>query len=225
MPRPVTRRHPFVLALVVALVASLVALAGRAEAAPPTYVVVGDDPAVTGDQWGLHEAYFSDLRGVLTNAANFGEGGVVDATFTIGTPRAVPLTSTSLDGVDVYVISARDIAANEVPVLQAFVQQLQCSNVGRHGLARGLVRGTALQQRNDREDFVQVALGDLGHKTTPARLMAQQSLSHQHLERLAQGGARDFQPLAQGGFVQKAAGRQGARKNLLPQPGGDFVVQ
>lgn len=110
------------LSLTVALVAEVLVV-GTAAAAPPVYVVAGDDPAVTGDQWGLHEAYYSDLRSVITDPANFGASGKVQAVYTIGAPRTVPLTSTSLNGVDVYFVSARNIASSEVAVLQAFIKR------------------------------------------------------------------------------------------------------
>jgi hypothetical protein len=122
VPRPGRRSAAVVLAVLATLTTALVA-AAPAAAATPTYVVVGDDPNVTGDAWGLHESYFSDLRGVITNAANFGSSGTVNASFTIGAPRALPLTTHSLDGVDVYFVAARDIDSSEAPVLQAFVQR------------------------------------------------------------------------------------------------------
>ena len=111
-------------ALVITLAAAwgIVVLAHPANAAPPVYVVAGDDPNATGDQWGLHEAYYSELRAAITDPASFGSSGTVNAMFTIGTPRAIPLTTNSLNGVDVYFVSARDILPAEVPVLQAFVQ-------------------------------------------------------------------------------------------------------
>ena len=108
----------------VALVASVLGVAvfvNPAGASTPAYVVAGDDPNATGDQWGLHEAYFSDLRAVITDPGDFGATGIVNATFTIAAPRAVPLTTHSLDGIDVYFTSARDIASSEQPVLNAFV--------------------------------------------------------------------------------------------------------
>ena len=111
-------------ALLAALSASLVAavvLAAPASAAPPTYVVAGDPGGATGDQWGLHEAYFSELRSIITDAANFGADGRVRATFTIGAPRTLPLTSGSLNGVDVYFLSARDLQPGEPAVLTSFV--------------------------------------------------------------------------------------------------------
>ena len=116
-------RALLVLAGLIATTLGVVVSAVPATAATPAYVIVGDDPTATGDQWGLHESYYSDLRNVLAAPANFGPSGVVNATFTVGTPRAVPLTTHSLDGVDVYFLSARDLAAGESTVLNAFVSR------------------------------------------------------------------------------------------------------
>ncbi len=120
MQRHRTRHVVVGLYTVFALLLGFVASAGSVSAATPAYVVAGDDPAVTGDQWGFHEAYFSELRAIITDPANFGPSGVVNATFSIGAPRVLPLTAHSLDGVDVYFLSARDVAAGEVAVLNAF---------------------------------------------------------------------------------------------------------
>ena len=111
------------IALIVSLTASVLALfavVSPASAAPPNYVVAGDDPTSTGDAWGLHEAYFNDLRAVLTNPANFGASGIVHATYSIGTPRAVPLTPNSLNGIDVYFLSARDLVQSDVTEMTRF---------------------------------------------------------------------------------------------------------
>ncbi len=110
--------------MVAALLAGLlgtVALAAPASAAPPVYVVAGDDPNATGERWGLHEDYFSDLRSIITDPANFGAAGTVRASFTIAAPRAVPLTAQGLAGVDVYFLSARDLMSGEAQVLRDFV--------------------------------------------------------------------------------------------------------
>ena len=120
MQRRRTRHVVVGLYTVFALLLGFVASAGSVSAATPAYVVVGDDPAATGDQWGFHEAYFSELRAIITDPSNFGPTGVVNATFSIGTPRSLPLTASSLNGVDVYFLSARDVAASEVAVLNAF---------------------------------------------------------------------------------------------------------
>jgi hypothetical protein len=110
-------------AFAIAVALTIVGLAHPVEAAPKVFVVAGDDPNVTGDQWGLHESYYSELRATITDPANFGASGTVNAIFTIGTPRATPLTSTSLNGIDVYFLSARDIADSETTVLQSFVRR------------------------------------------------------------------------------------------------------
>lgn len=122
---PRVRRAGLATAVVttLALLVEIFMISGSVHAAPPVYVVAGDDPAATGDQWGLHESYYSDLRATLADPANFGASGKVQAIYTIGAPRTLPLTSTSLDGIDVYFVAARDIAASEVPVLQAFIRR------------------------------------------------------------------------------------------------------
>jgi hypothetical protein len=107
-------------ALVAWLLAS-VTLATPASAAPPVYVVAGDDPTATGDNWGLHESYFSELRAIITNPANFGANGTVRAQFSIAAPRTLPLTASRLQGIDVYFLSARDLAPSESLVLRDFV--------------------------------------------------------------------------------------------------------
>jgi len=84
---------------------------------------------------------------------------------------------------------------------------------------------TAFEQRNYRKDVVQIALGDLGHKTATPRFVAQQPFGREHLERLAQRRARDLEPLAQRGLVEKAARGQRAGEDLLAQRGSDLVVQ
>ncbi len=112
------------LTVVVALCASLFATAvaaSPASAAPPTYVVAGDDPNQTGEFWGLHESYFRDLRSIITNTTNFGPTGTVRATFTIANARTVPLNANSLNGIDVYFLSGRDLQSGEQAVLNTFV--------------------------------------------------------------------------------------------------------
>lgn len=99
---------------------AMIGLAAPASAAPPTYVVAGDAAASTGEEWGLHEAYFSELRSILTDTANFGPNGRVRASFTIGSPRAVPLTPNSLNGLDVYFLSARDLVSSDITELTRF---------------------------------------------------------------------------------------------------------
>lgn len=128
-------RSPLVVGLACLALALPLALTARgtgvaAAATTPTYVVAGDDPNVTGDQWGLVDGapsggYFSQLRTLLADPARFGPNGTVNATFTIrSTPVPVPLVTGALDEVDVYFLSARDApTAAEVTVLQAFVQR------------------------------------------------------------------------------------------------------
>ena len=120
-----SRRRTLLLSLVVTLgiAGSMIAFAAPVNAAPPVYVVVGDDPNATGDQWGFHESYYSELRAVITNPANFGASGKVNAVFTIGAARALPLGTNSLDGVDVYFLAARTLDPAEVTVLSAFIRR------------------------------------------------------------------------------------------------------
>jgi hypothetical protein len=92
-----------------------------ASAATPNYVVAGDDPNVTGAAWGLHEEYFTDLRAIITDHAQFGASGTVNATFSIASPRSTPLVAHSLDGIDVYFLSGRDVDPAEQAVFDAFV--------------------------------------------------------------------------------------------------------
>lgn len=100
---------------------ALIGLAAPANAAPPTYVVGGDDPTATGDSWGLHESYFTELRAAILNTADFGPNGKVRASFTIsGTPRTVPLTPNSLNGLDVYFLSARNLVASDITEINRF---------------------------------------------------------------------------------------------------------
>ncbi len=116
-------------------------------------------------------------------------------------------------------------AAGGSMFLEPLVQHLQRGHVGHAGAQRRLVRGAALQQRDHGEDLVQVPLRHLGHETAPPGLVAQQALGREHLQRLAQGCARDGEPLAQRGFVQKGARRELTRKDLLAQAFCDVVVQ
>lgn len=99
---------------------AIVGLATPASAAPPTYVIAGDVDTATGELWGLHEGYFSELRTILTDPANFGPNGKVRATFSIGTPRTVPLTPNSLNGLDVYFLAARDLVNSDITEIQRF---------------------------------------------------------------------------------------------------------
>ena len=113
------------LALTSALFASvtgIVGFASPASAAPRTYVVAGDVDTATGDFWGFHESYFTELRAVLADPANFGASGRVRANFSVGTPRTVPLAPNSLNGLDVYFLSARDLFPPDITELQRFRQ-------------------------------------------------------------------------------------------------------
>ncbi|EWS64008.1 hypothetical protein Y695_02754 [Hydrogenophaga sp. T4] len=109
--------------------------------------------------------------------------------------------------------------------LQAVVQLLQRSQVGVGGIARGLESAAPFQQCDDWKNFVQILLGDLAHKATPARFMAQQALGRQHLERLSQRCSRDGQLGAQRGLIDETAGHQCTRKNPVAQLRSHFIVQ
>jgi hypothetical protein len=122
------RPHPRIGSVVALLAAALlggllgtVAFGAPASAAPPVYVVAGDDPAVTGDAWGFHESYFRELRAAITDPSAFGTAGTVRARFTIAPARPTPLTAATLQGIDVYFLSARDLSSGESQVLRDFV--------------------------------------------------------------------------------------------------------
>ncbi len=57
-----------------------------AQVSCPALVVSGDHSDATGDQWGLHEGYYSQLRSLLTSSVNFGPAGTVKTAFTEGAP-------------------------------------------------------------------------------------------------------------------------------------------
>jgi hypothetical protein len=97
--------------------------ASPASAAPPTYVVSGDSDGQTGNEWALNGTYSSDLRALITNSANFGASGTVRAIFTIAAPRVYPLGPSSLNGIDVYYLAARNLVQSDYDALQAFVRR------------------------------------------------------------------------------------------------------
>lgn len=120
---PNSSRRPRAASALVAVVFTCFAVllaANPADAAPPDFVVAGD--GIVND-WGFHGAYHTELRALLTNPTQFGDGGIVDATYTIAAPRPLPLTSTSLDNIDVYFLAARDLTASEQTVIQSFVNR------------------------------------------------------------------------------------------------------
>lgn len=106
------------------------AITGSAEATPPTptLVVAGYDAARTGGAWGLHETYFTNVRSYITTAADYGPSGIVNATYTIGTPISVA-SATSLSGVDVFVtgyVRTNSYTAAEKDALLDFVLDGGC---------------------------------------------------------------------------------------------------
>jgi hypothetical protein len=68
---------------------------------------------------------------------------------------------------------------------------------------------------HDREDLVDVLLGQFGHITAAARLEHHQAFGGQHLERLAQRRAADAVLQRQRLFVDPAAGLQFVGENAV----------
>lgn len=94
-----------------------------------TFVVAGDANARVGagsGQWGFHSDDNSQLRTIITSAANFGPTGTVKtASFSIGTPVTQPITDAKLQGVDVYVSGAIEggYSSDEEAALVRFVNR------------------------------------------------------------------------------------------------------
>jgi len=89
---------------------------------------------------------------------------------------------------------------------------VSAAEVGVGRVARGLERAASFQQGDHGKDLVEVPLGDLAHEAAAPGFVAQQPFGGEHLERLAQRRARDFEPLAQRGLVQKLPGRRSPAK-------------
>jgi hypothetical protein len=94
---------------------------------------------------------------------------------------------------------------------------LSCSScsacdVGVGGVLRGLVGAAAFQQRDHREDLVQVLLGHLGHEAAAPRLVPHHALGREHLQRLAQRRARDAQRSASATSSRKLPGASSPSK-------------
>jgi hypothetical protein len=109
--------------------------------------------------------------------------------------------------------------------LEFFVQRFQALEVGRARLLRRLEGAAPLEQGHQREDVVEVALGQFGNVAAAARLQGDQAFGSQHLERLAQGRAADAVLLGQGLLVDPGARLQFVREDALAQALGDFQVE
>lgn len=107
--------------------------AAPAAARPRVYTVAGDATDRTGNgsgAWGFHGVDYSELRSLITNAANFGPSGTVTARFVIGDPIAT-ISDETLAGVDVYFSGAvagangsgQSYNASERAALLRFVQR------------------------------------------------------------------------------------------------------
>ena len=99
------------------------------------------------------------------------------------------------------------------------------NEVGLAGLARGVGGTLAFEQGHDGEDFVEVALGDLGDVAAAPGFERDEPLGGEHLEGLPQRGARDSVIGGQGLFVHPGAGGEFVGKNALAQAFRDFLVQ
>ncbi|MCY1522531.1 hypothetical protein D9M68_573890 [compost metagenome] len=108
---------------------------------------------------------------------------------------------------------------------QVGVQAFQRVQVGTGGVARGFVGAAAFEQRHQREDLVQVLLGQFVDKAAAARLEPDQPFRSQHLQRFAQRRARDAERLGHRAFVDPGAGRKRMGIDHCAQPVRDFEVQ
>jgi hypothetical protein len=90
----------------------------NAQVSCPALVISGDHPNATGDFWGFHEGYYSQLRSLLTLPANFGPTGTVKSTFTeglpVGTASGIP-DAAAFAGRNVFVSGATYITTAGLP--------------------------------------------------------------------------------------------------------------
>ena len=113
-------------AVTAATVGATLSAAPASAQAVRTFVVSGDDPTRTGagsGAWGFYGHDYSQLRAMITDAANFGPTGVVKtASFQIG-PQITSPSDASLAGVDVFFSGAiqSGYTAPEEAALQRFV--------------------------------------------------------------------------------------------------------
>jgi hypothetical protein len=118
-------------ALVVAVLLGAVVVPGghgdraSAQVSCPSLVISGDDPNATGDFWGFHEGYYSQLRSLLTLPANFGPLGTVKSTFTegapVGTASGIP-DAAAFAGRNVFVSGATVITSAGLPDRQNYTE-------------------------------------------------------------------------------------------------------
>ena len=109
--------------------------------------------------------------------------------------------------------------------LEVGVNGFQGAEFGLGGATRRASCALSLEHGHDLEHFIQVALGDLGHITAPARLERYQPLGCQHLERFAQRRAGNAVILGQCLLVHPGARLEFVRKDALTQAFCDFLVQ
>ena len=110
-------------------------------------------------------------------------------------------------------------------ILELIVDRPQLRDVGRPGLAQGVRRAAALEQRHQRENVVKILARNLGHVAAAARLQFDETFGGQHLERLAQRRARNPVLLGESLLVDPGAGGEFVGENALAQALGDFLVK
>ncbi|SOZ35842.1 hypothetical protein CBM2605_A230097 [Cupriavidus neocaledonicus] len=108
---------------------------------------------------------------------------------------------------------------------QVGVQAVEGIEVGAGGVAGRLIGTAPFQQRHQREDLVQVLLGQFIDETAAARLQPHQAFGGEHLERLAQRRARDAERFGHRAFIDPCARHQRMRVDHGAQPVCHFQVQ
>ncbi|MNT47743.1 hypothetical protein D3C72_1844840 [compost metagenome] len=108
---------------------------------------------------------------------------------------------------------------------QRGVQRLQFGQLRVGRLAGGLVGAAPLQHGHEREDVFQVLGGEFVDETAAPRFQAHQPFGGQHLQGLAQGGARNAHFAGQPEFVDPFSVAQRSRMDHASQAVRDFQVQ
>lgn len=108
---------------------------------------------------------------------------------------------------------------------ELFMQRRQPVEVGGRGFVHRLESAASFEQRHERENVVEIALGQFGDIAAAARLERHQPFGGEHLERLAQGRATDAVLLGQRLLVDPRARRQLVREDAQPQTLGDFLIE
>ena len=109
--------------------------------------------------------------------------------------------------------------------LQVVVDAAQAGEVFLGGLVGGVGGALAFQQRQHREDLVQIALRNLRHVAAAAWLERHQTLGGEHLQRFAQWRAGDAVVGRQGLLIDPGARGEFVGKDALAQAFGDFLVE